>query len=75
MSHHGEYQDLNEGDDPAFRHGWAAAILAVRQWHAAKAKQAMVQARRDRFPKRYEQEAAHHERSAEGVALLSPEDV
>jgi len=62
-------------DDAAFRAGWDAAILAARQWHEGKAKQAMVQARRDRFPKRYEQEADHHESSAEGVSLLSPEDV
>jgi hypothetical protein len=35
----------------------------------------MVQARRARFPKTLESEAALHERCAEEVKLLSPDDV
>jgi hypothetical protein len=58
-----------------FQNGWDAAILAARQWHEAKAKQALVLARRERFPKRYEQEADFHQRAAEGLATLSPDDV
>ncbi len=58
-----------------FQHGWDAAIQAAREWHEAKAKQALVQARRERFPKRYEQEADFHQRAAEGLATLSPDDV
>ncbi len=63
------------GDEEAFRRGWDAAILAVSQWHQAKAKQALVQARRARFPKSYEQEAALLERVAEEIRVLSPDDV
>ncbi len=62
-------------DDAAFQRGWDAAIRAARQWHEGKAKQSLVLARRDRFPKRYEQEAEIHSRSAEGIAILSPDDV
>ena len=62
-------------DDAEYRRGWAAAILAVSQWHAAKAKQTLVQARRSRFPKTLENEAALHERAAEEVRVLSPDDV
>jgi hypothetical protein len=62
-------------DDEAFRRGWDAAILAVSQWHASKAKQAEVQARRARFPKILEHEMALHERCAGEVTLLSPDDV
>ena len=66
-------------DPPAFHEqyklGWDAAILAVRRWHEGKAKQAQVTARRNRFPKRFEQEAEFHEQAAEGLATLSPDDV
>ncbi len=62
-------------DEAEYRRGWEAAILAVSQWHAAKAKQTMVQARRSRFPKTLEAEAALHERAAEEVRILSPDDV
>ena len=62
-------------DDAAFQRGWAAGILAARQWHEGKSKQALVQARRERFPKRYEQEAEWHTRSAETIGLISPDDV
>ncbi len=62
-------------DEAQFQAGWEAAIAAARQWHEAKAKQAMILARRDRFPKRYEQESEFHVRSAEGLTTLSPDDV
>jgi hypothetical protein len=61
--------------DAAFQRGWDAAILAARQWHEGKAKQAMVQAGRARFPKKFEQEADVHKRSAEELIVLSPDDV
>jgi hypothetical protein len=61
--------------DESFQRGWDAAILAAKYWHEGKAKQALVQARRERFPKRYEQEAEMHGRSAEAIAILSPDDV
>ena len=57
-----------------FQHGWDAAIRAVRFWHEAQAKQAMVQSRRSRFPKNLEREADVHTRCAEQVATLSPDD-
>ena len=55
--------------------GWEAAILAAREWHEAKARQAMVQARRSRFPKTLEREAEFHTRSAEMMMTISPDDV
>jgi hypothetical protein len=58
-----------------FRRGWDAAILAVRQWHQSQAKKTMVQARRGRFPKNLEREAEVHNRSAEQIAILDPDDV
>jgi hypothetical protein len=58
-----------------FKRGWDAAILAARQWHEGKAKQALVQAGRARFPKKFEQEAEVHKRCAEELAALSPDDV
>jgi uncharacterized sporulation protein YeaH/YhbH (DUF444 family) len=58
-----------------FQRGWDAAILAARTWHEAKARQAMVQARRSRFPKALEREAEFHTRSAEMLLTLSPDDV
>jgi hypothetical protein len=61
--------------DAEFRRGWDAAILAVSRWHAGKAKQTLVQARRARFPKTLESEASLHERCAEEVKTLSPDDV
>ena len=66
---------MTESGDGEFRTGWAAALKAVRSWHEAQAKQALVQARRSRFPKNLEREAAVHTRSAESVETLSPEDV
>jgi hypothetical protein len=58
-----------------FQRGWDAAILAARDWHEAKAKQAMVQSRRTRFPKALEREAEFHKHSAEMMMTLSPDDV
>ncbi len=57
-----------------FERGWNAAILAARYWHEAQAKQAMVLSRRTRFPKNLEREAEVHQRSAEMMATLSPEE-
>ncbi len=62
-----------QGED--FQRGWDAAILAARQWHEGKAKQALVQAGRARFPKKFEQEAEVHKRCAEELAALSTDDV
>jgi hypothetical protein len=58
-----------------FQRGWDAAILAARQWHEGKAKQALVQSRRTRFPKTLEHEAEVHRHSAEMMMTLSPGDV
>jgi hypothetical protein len=58
-----------------FQRGWQAALLAARDWHEAKAKQALVQARRSRFPKNLEREAEVHRHSAEMITTLSPDDV
>jgi hypothetical protein len=58
-----------------FQRGWAAALLAVRSWHESKAKQAMVQSTRARFPKNLEREADFHRQSAEMIMTLSPDDV
>jgi len=60
---------------PDFQRGWDAAIAAARDWHGAKAKQAMVQAGRSRFPKRLELEAEIHRTCAELIVTLSPDDV
>jgi hypothetical protein len=58
-----------------FHRGWLAAILAAREWHEAQAKKIMVQAKRSRFPKNLEREAEVHQRSAELIIALSPDDV
>jgi len=62
-------------DTPAFQQGWAAALQAVRAWHESRAKQALVQSRRSRFPKNLEREAEFHRQSAELIIALSPDDV
>lgn len=62
-------------DDTEFRRGWNAAIRAARDWHEGQAKQALVLARRSRFPKNLERESEVHKRSAEMMVTLSPEDV
>ena len=58
-----------------FERGWAAAIEAVQQWHQSQAKQTLIQARRSRFPKNLEREAEVHQKSAELIADLHPDDV
>jgi len=60
---------------PEFQRGWDAALVAARSWHEAQARQAMVLARRSRFPKNLEREAEVHQRSAELIVTLSPDDV
>jgi hypothetical protein len=66
--------------DPAkptaeFLLGWNAALLAARHWHESQAKKTLVSARRSRFPKNLEREAEVHQRAAELIVLLSPDDV
>ena len=58
-----------------FQRGWDAALLAARSWHESQAKKALVLARRSRFPKNFEREAEVHQRSAEMITTLSPDDV
>ena len=60
---------------PEFQLGWDAALLAARHWHEAQAKKTLMEARRNRFPKNLEREAAVHQRSAEMIGGLSPDDV
>lgn len=60
---------------PDFQRGWDAALLAVRDWHESQAKKTLIQARRSRFPKNLEREAEVHQRSAEMVTALKPDDV
>jgi hypothetical protein len=60
---------------PEFQRGWDAALAAVRSWHEAQAKKTMIQARRSRFPKNLEREAEVHQRAAELIVNLSPDDV
>jgi hypothetical protein len=58
-----------------FQRGWDTALMAVRSWHGSEAKKALIQARRNRFPKNLEREAEVHQRSAEMITNLSPDDV
>jgi hypothetical protein len=58
-----------------YQRGWEAALLAARAWHEGKAKQAMVQSTRTRFPKNLEREAEVHRRCADLIVTLSPDDV
>lgn len=60
---------------PEFQRGWDAALLAARYWHEAQAKKTLIQSRRSRFPKNLEREAEVHQRSAELIVILSPDDV
>lgn len=60
---------------PEFQRGWDAALQAVRRWHESQASQALVQARRSRFPKNLEREAEVHKRSADLIVTLSVDDV
>ena len=59
---------------PEFQRGWNAALLAVRYWHESQAKKTLIQARRSRFPKNLEREAEVHQRSAEMITTLNPDD-
>lgn len=58
-----------------FQRGWKAALLAASYWHQAQAKQTLILAKRNRFPKNLEREAEVHQRSAELIVALSPDDV
>jgi hypothetical protein len=58
-----------------FQRGWDAALMAARAWHESQGKKALIQARRSRFPKNLEREAEVHQRSAEMITTLSPDDV
>jgi hypothetical protein len=60
---------------PEFQRGWNAALKAAQIWHGSQAKKALIQARRSRFPKNLEREAEVHQRSAEMITTLSPDDV
>lgn len=60
---------------PDYQRGWDAALRAARAWHQAQAQQALVQARRSRFPKNLEREAEVHQRAADLITTLSPDDV
>ena len=64
-----------DAQGPEFQRGWDAALQAVRHWHLAKAKQAMIQSRRSRFPRLMEREAELHTQAAEAALALSPDDV
>ncbi len=59
----------------SFQQGWDAALAAVRAWHEAQAKKALVESRRSRFPKNLERDAELHRRAAEQLQTLSPDDV
>jgi hypothetical protein len=58
-----------------FQQGWDAALQAVSQWHKSQAKKTLVQAGRSRFPKSLEREAEVHQRAAEQILILAPDDV
>ena len=60
---------------PEFQRGWDAALQAARDWHLSQAKQTLIAARRSRFPKNLEREAEVHQKSAEMIGALSPDDV
>ena len=60
---------------PEFQRGWDAALKAASFWHESQAKEAMIQARRSRFPRNFEREAEVHQRSAELITTLRPDDV
>ncbi len=66
---------LSNADDAEFNRGWEAAILAARNWHEARAQQAIIQSRRTRFPKNLERDAEMHRFCAEMLSTLSPDDV
>ncbi len=59
---------------PEFQRGWDAALLAAKFWHESQAKKTLISARRSRFPKSLEREAEVHQKSAEMILTLSPDD-
>ena len=70
----GTTRRMSDPVTPEFQRGWDAALLAARQWHESQAKKTLVQAGRSRFPKTLEREAEVHQRSAERIVLLGPDD-
>ena len=62
------------GITPEFERGWTAALVAAQRWHEAQAKQMLILAKRGRFPKTLERDAAVHTRSAEIIGGLGPDD-
>ena len=58
-----------------YTRGWHAALQAARYWQEAQAKRALIMERRERFPKNLEREAEVHQRCAEQITALDPEDV
>jgi hypothetical protein len=67
---------MAEGEFTAeFQRGWAAALVAARQWHEAQAKKCLVLSRRSRFPKSLERDAEVHQQAALTIQTLSPDDV
>lgn len=62
-------------DSEDYARGWHAALQAARYWHEAQAKRALIMARRERFPKNLEREAEVHQRCAEQITALDPDDV
>lgn len=60
---------------PEYDRGWKAALQAAHFWHEAQAKRTMILARRERFPKNLEREAEFHQRCAEQIIALDPDDV
>ena len=67
--------DPNTEITSEFQRGWDAALQAARYWHKSQAKKALIQARRNRFPKNFEREAEVHQRCAEMITTLAPDDV
>lgn len=55
--------------------GWKAALQAAKFWHEAQAKRTLILSRRERFPKNLEREAEFHQRCAEQILGLDPDDV
>ena len=67
--------DTPDDRTPEYQRGWDAALSAAQYWHQAQAKKILVQARRSRFPKNLELEAGVHQKAAEMIILISPDDV
>ena len=58
-----------------FQRGWDAALQAARSWHGSQAKKALIQSRRNRLTTNFEREAEVHQKCAEMITTLSPDDV